>query len=93
MPSYRKFEQHVAGELEALNTQIMEKSGKLLSLHKAFFIKEYDTIFEGKYPLLCVQDASSEKQQVRAQSRFPTEIKKDLLFLGNMMNIMNKDYF
>ena len=71
----------------------MEKSGKLLALHKAFFIKEYDTIFEGKYPLLCVQDASSEKQHVRAQSRFPTEIKKDLLYLGNMMNIMNKDYF
>ena len=54
MPNYRKFEQHIAGELESINTCVYEKSGKLLSLHKAFFIKEYDTIFEGKYPLVCV---------------------------------------
>jgi len=29
---------------------------------------------------------------VLALSRFPSEIKKDLVFLGNMTNILSKDY-
>jgi len=64
MPSYRKFEGHIAGELDAINTQIQESSGKLLSLHKAFFLKEFDTIFEGKYPLVCVQANETQKRSV-----------------------------
>ena len=66
MPSYRKFETHIKEELDSINTQISEKSGKLVSLHKAFFLKEFDTIFEGKYPLLCVQENSSEKRHVQS---------------------------
>ena len=42
---------------------------------------------------MCIQDASSEKAHIRSQSRFPSEIKKDLLFLGNMSNILSNDYF
>ena len=64
----------------------------MLSLHKAFYFKDYD-VFEEKYPLMCVQDDSSQKHHIRSQSRYPSEIKKDALFVGNMTNIMNRDYF
>ena len=34
-----------------------------------------------------------ELREVRALSRFPSEIKTDQLYLGNMTNVLNKDYF
>ena len=69
------------------------KSGGLNQIHRAFAFKDYDTTFEPKYPLMCVQESSSQKLHVQSQSRFPSEIKKDSLYLGNMTNILNKDYF
>ena len=44
--NYKEFEAHISAELEAVNTQITERSGGMLSIHKAFFFKEYDDVFE-----------------------------------------------
>ena len=33
-----------------------------------------------------------EKQAIISQSRFPSEIKKDQLFIGNLTNVLNIDY-
>ena len=74
----------------------MQASAKSLSIHKALSMKDFETGFLTKYPLLCLPgDTSSiqELRQVRASSRFPSEIKKDQLFLGNMTNLLNRDYF
>lgn len=61
-----------------------------MNIHKAYFLKEFDTVFSGKYPYLTVPQAS-EPLEVLAESRFPSELKKDLLYLGNMTNVMNKN--
>ena len=53
-------------------------------------------MFKVKYPLVCVSkddEQGNEKAIVRASSRFPSEIKKDKLYLANMTNVLNKDYF
>ena len=68
----------------------------MTSIHKAFSMKDFDSDFKTKYPLLCLpSDAArrTELREVRAASRFPSEIKKDMLYLGNMTNILNRDYF
>ena len=80
-------------EITEVDSQIDLKSGGLTQINRVFSFKDYDTSFEPKYPLMCVQDSSSQKLHVQSQSRFPSEIKKDCLFLGNMTNILNKDYF
>ena len=74
----------------------MQASQEQVSLSSAFILKEYDTVFKQKYPLVCLSSASElsdEKCQVRASSRFPSELKKDKLYLANMTNVLNKDYF
>ena len=46
--------------------------------------------------MVCVSkddEQGNEKATVRASSRFPSEIKKDKLYLANMTNVLNKDYF
>lgn len=48
--------------------------------------------FQEKYPLVCLSNSSDERHQVLASSRFPSEVKQDLLYLGNMTNILSKDY-
>lgn len=68
----------------------------MTSIHKAFSLKEYDSVFKVKYPLLCLSSNPADRtelKEVRASSRFPSEIKKDSLYLGNMTNILNRDYF
>jgi len=32
-------------------------------------------------------------REVRSHSRFPSELKTGKLFVGNMTNLMNRDYF
>ena len=42
---------------------------------------------------MCVPNPCvSEAQAVISQSRFPSELKKDQLFLGNLTNVLSKDY-
>ena len=72
----------------------MDSSGQSLSIHKAFAMHDFDNAFKGKYPLLCLpREQVPELREVRALSRFPSEIKTGQLFLGNMTNLLNRDYF
>ena len=82
--------------LKEADEQVQLSTSQLTSIHKAFSIKDFDSAFKTKYPLVCLpSDAArlTELKEVRAASRFPSEIKKDSLFLGNMTNILNRDYF
>lgn len=50
--------------------------------------------FAAKYPLMCIPSGQVDQlKEVRALSRFPSELKENKLYLGNMTNILNKDYF
>ena len=58
-----------------------------------FYLKDYEEQFLKKYPLLCVPNPCiSQSQAVISQSRFPSELKKDQLFIGNLTNVLSKDY-
>lgn len=48
--------------------------------------------FEKKYWPMCIPAVPEEKQLIFSQSRFPSEVKKDELFIGNMTNVLSKDY-
>ena len=62
-------------------------------LSEVFFLKDYSSKFEIKYPLICVPDPCENiKQAVCSLSRFPSELKENLLYLGNLTNVMNKDF-
>ena len=49
--------------------------------------------FEEKYPFLWINDDSSDDDIKRAQSRYPSEIVADKLFLGNFINSLNETHF
>ena len=86
-----------AKQLETqLNTELPELNEVFLvkalddRIHKAYFHKDYSEI-EKTYPFLCVGKGSSEKDYVRAEARYPSEIKKGSLFMGNMINVLDRD--
>ena len=59
---------------------------------KAFYLKEYGE-FERKYPLLCVPSPlTSEVQGALSLARYPSELRKDSVFIGNLTNVLSKDY-
>ena len=60
-----------------------------IRISKAYFLKDFDE-FKKKHPFLCVNGSSSEKELVKAEARYPSEIKQGLLFMGNMMNVLDK---
>lgn len=80
-------------DLSEANEQVLASSGQALAIHKAFSCKDFSG-FSVKFPLLCLPCGSvPQLREVRAESRFPSEIKKEGLYLGNMTNVLNKDYF
>ena len=81
--------EQVSKELDILAEEILQVSKERLS--KAFYLKDF-TDFEKKYPLICVPNpCQNERQAVLSQSRFPSEIKKDLVYIGNLTNVLGKD--
>ena len=90
--SFDECEKAISSELKGINQLIMDASGGFHRLSKAFYLKEFEGAFDKKYPYVCVNAKSEERWQVLAESRFPSELKKDKLFIGNMMNILSNDY-
>ena len=62
--NFKALEAQVNAEILAVDEQIDMKSGGLIQIHRVFAFKDYDTIFEPKYPLMCVQESSSQKHHV-----------------------------
>jgi hypothetical protein len=67
---------------------LMESKGERIG--KAFCMPDFNS-FKAKYPFLCINQDSTEEEQVRAHSRFPSEIKDKKLYVGNLINTMSKD--
>ena len=40
---------------------------------------------------MCIPQ-KTERESLLSESRFPSELKKDLLYLGNMINVLQHDY-
>jgi len=38
-----------------------------------------------------VNETSSQRHLVKAEARYPSEIKAGALFMGNMMNVLDKE--
>lgn len=92
----KRFEALIVADLDEIREGAENSTQAQTTLHKAFYFKDFDSEFKPKYPLVCLPtDLSkiSEKRKVNAFSRFPSEMKKDFLYLGNMTNILNRDYF
>ena len=92
----KRLEDVIKADIKDINDSVVQASAQQVTLTNAFILKEYDTVFKEKYPLLCLSthdENTDQKKSVRACSRFPSEIKKDKLYLANMTNLMNKDYF
>ena len=62
--NFKALEAQVNAEILAVDEQIDMKSGGLIQIHRVFSFKDYDTTFEPKYPLMCVQESSSQKHHV-----------------------------
>ena len=87
----KSLEQSISKEIPILSEQILAVAQERLS--KAFFLKDF-TEFNQKYPLVCVPDpCNSQKQAVMSLSRYPSELKKDQLFLGNLTNVLSQDNY
>ena len=79
----------ISAEIQAISDEVLTVTKERIS--KVFYLKEY-TEFSSKYSLLCVPaPCTSEKQAVISQSRFPSEIKKGQVYIGNLTNVMGKD--
>lgn len=57
---------------------------------KASYLKDYEE-FQSRYPFLCVSDNSAEKELIKSICRYPSEIKEGLVYIGNMMNVLDKN--
>ena len=64
----------------------VDPSGQQIA--KAMYVKDFESAFEKKYPLLCINSKMSERELILAQTRFPSEIKRDALFVGNAINVI-----
>jgi hypothetical protein len=62
-----------------------------MRISKAYFYKDFEGEFVKKHAYLCINDMSSERNLVRASARYPSEIKASILFMGNMMNVLDKN--
>ena len=87
---WQVIEGQLNAQLPALNEELLLKVYQV-RLSKAYFTKDF-TEFRTKYPYLCVNGTSSQKEMVRAEARYPSEIKQGSLFIGNLMNVLNKNY-
>mmetsp|Transcript_973 Transcript_973/g.1331 ORF Transcript_973/g.1331 Transcript_973/m.1331 type:complete len:120 (+) Transcript_973:297-656(+) len=88
-----EFERLINSKLAEVNERLSSSSANSIQLHKAFYLKDFEG-FAAKYPLVCLPSGDvSTLREVRSLSRFPSELKTDKLFIGNMTNLMNRDYF
>lgn len=77
-------------ELPILAEELLKVSHQRLS--KAFYLKDFSA-FKAKYPLLCIpHPCSSELQAITSMSRFPSELKKDTIYFGNLTNVLSRDF-
>ena len=86
----KQLETMVSTELPPLGDEILKIAQQRLS--KVFYLKEF-TAFQKKYPLLCIpHPCMNELQAITSMSRFPSELKKDMVYFGNLTNVLSKDY-
>jgi len=86
---WQDLEKMINKDIESISENAIKIGGE--PLNKVFFIKDYAQ-FQKKYSLLCIPSGQvSDRDQVCALSRFPTEIKKDYLYVGNITNALEKD--
>jgi len=86
--------QKYIGNINSDLDQFTKEMGKLdpsgHQIAKVMYLKNFDTTFYSKYPLVCINHESPEPKQILAQTRFPSEIKRDNLFIGNAINVMKQ---
>lgn len=83
-------EKQISKELQSI-AENLQAADTMKVLNKAFYLTNFAKFMQ-KYPLVCLTPSSDQKNEVLAMSRFPSEIKQDKIFLGNMINILSKDY-
>ena len=86
----KQLETMVSTEMPMLGDDILKIAHHRIS--KVFFLKEF-TAFKKKYPLICIpHPCVNDLQAVTSMSRFPSEMKKDMIYMGNLTNVLSKDY-
>ena len=85
---WKQYEQAINKDIGMYGELMMKEVGDRVT--KASFLKDYE-VFEKKYPFLCVNDQSSEKALVQSICRYPSEIKEGLVYIGNMINVLDKN--
>jgi len=87
LPGNCSIESKLKGEeLLQLDQAIFKATNGHSHIHKAYSLKDFDA-FHNKCPYMCLPQ-SSERDTVLAESRFPSEIKQDALWLGNLTNVL-----
>ncbi|CAI2375553.1 unnamed protein product [Moneuplotes crassus] len=66
---------------------------EVLAFHKIMKLKNGFADFHEKYPFLCLNSESTEEEVKKAESRYPSEIIPNKLFLGNFINSLNEEHF
>lgn len=86
----KQLETMISVELPVLADDILKIAHQRIT--KFFYLKEFSA-FKKKYPLLCIpHPCTNELQAVTSLSRFPSELKKDKVYFGNLTNVLSKDY-
>eukprot|EP00347_Sterkiella_histriomuscorum_P023666 403333809 len=87
---WKNYEKKLSQEIEQLGNEVM--NAYMERIGKAYFFKDFPE-FRQKYKFMCVGQGTSYKQKIRSICRYPSEIKENLIYIGNMMNVIDKSNF
>jgi hypothetical protein len=86
---WKVLEPKISKDLPLINDELL-LPGYGLRITKAYFTKDFED-FQKKYPFVCVGGESTQKQLIKAEARYPSEVKQGVLYMGNMMNVLDKN--
>jgi hypothetical protein len=70
---WKAMEAQINKELPILNEELLIKAYSV-RIAKAYLLKDFEE-FRKKYSYLCVNGSSSERELVKAEARYPCEVK------------------
>lgn len=71
--NWKELEAQINKNLPAFNDEVLLKAFNT-RIHKAYFLKDFNEV-KTKYPFLCVGQTSPERSLIKAEARYPSEIK------------------
>ena len=85
---WKEMEKKIRTELPDIDEVLSKAFGERIG--KAYFFKDFE-LYKSKYWFTCLgNENKGMKAEARALQRYPSEVKDDALFIGNMTNVWDK---